>query len=143
MPKIFSVDAAIRENQPYVELRGRLYKLRDMTARERLERLIRFKEEEENRLERRSEELEGLDEEARREAEFAHTSDIIARAAQEALQDLPDEVAEGLTIMEWETLQTAVAEARKMVLPVEPETVPEDRVDKDDRGLKRAGRDVG
>jgi len=106
--KIYSVDAAIRDKLPLVELRGRLYRLRDFTIAERLERALAFKEEQEA--------AEKAAEEAGEVFDFEKLRDIAARVIQEAVVGVPDDVAKTVTELEFEIFKQAVVEARSDVL---------------------------
>lgn len=104
--KIFSIDAAIARNRPQVELRGRLYPVRDMTLEERLRRMVDLYREQ-AALEADADPDEGA------------VRDLRVRAVHEALEGVPDEVAADLTELEFTLLTRAIKEAREMVIPLE------------------------
>lgn len=111
--KVFSVDKAISKNKAHIELRGELYEVRDLTVRERIEKIREFKE----RQERREAEIE----ESGDDSSFDDIQDIIKEAIQEALVGVPDEVAETITEAEWAAIQSAMAEIRRQEMTVEAE----------------------
>jgi len=43
MPKVYSIDSAINKSRPYVELRGELYEVRDLTMKERVKNIIEYR----------------------------------------------------------------------------------------------------
>lgn len=139
MPKRISVDAALANSQPYIYFRGVDYPLRDGTVRERIERMLRFREEQEaaeaaEDAERQSAESEGR--EIDQQAVADRMQAIFAQAVQEALVGVPDEVASTVTEREFKLIQQAVSQAREMVLPEPP--VEEVK----DEDLKRTGEAV-
>lgn len=139
MPKRISVDAALANSQPYIHFRGVDYPLRDGTVRERIERMLRFREEQEaaeaaEDAERQSAESEGR--EIDQQAVADRMQAIFAQAVQEALVGVPDEVASTVTEREFKLIQHAVSQAREMVLPEPP--VEEVK----DEDLKRTGEAV-
>lgn len=122
MAKIYSIDNAINDNKPYVELRGRLYEVRDLTVRERLQKIMNFRD-----RQKKVEEEKGEDE----ELSFEDVQEIISDAVQEALVGVPDEVANSITEREWKALQKTIEAVQEDVFPIdvrEEEDVDEGKV---------------
>lgn len=139
MPKVVSVDAAIRENMPYIEFRGRFYRLRDFTIREQVEQILEFKERQEKAEAEREAALKAVQEaEEEEEAEDggpdleelrANADEAVARqnavfgeAFARTLEDFPAELAEDMTEREIKVMQAAIQEAREVTFPVSAHT---------------------
>lgn len=118
--KRISVDAAIAAATPVIQFRGVDYPLRDLTVRERIERTLEVKAEQEA-IETRAEEEDWS------EAEFGeYLQKTMAKSMQAALEGVPDEVAESITEREFEALLVAVGEARNLTFTMAVEDVGEE-----------------
>lgn len=130
MARIVSVDAAINDHMPYVEFRGRLYALRDITIRERLGRILEFKERQE-RAEAEQAEADAAAKEAENDTTVPveQRQEALREAAQRvqrvhadafatALVDFPVYLAMDMTEREIAVMYDAIAEAQQVVFPV-------------------------
>lgn len=138
MPKVVSVDAAIRGNMPYVEFRGRLYELRDFTLREQVELGLEMREKQEAAEAERdaalaavaeAEEAGEVEEEfdmeelrARADESLDHLHAVYGESFARALVDFPAELIEEMTEREILVLQQAIQEAREITFPVSAES---------------------
>lgn len=148
MPKVVSVDAAIRGNLPYVEFRGRLYQLRDFTLREQIELSLEMHEQQTTAQEEREaalaavveaedDEDEDVDMDVLRERAdetLAELHRVYGKAFARALDGFPAELVEDMTEREVQVLQQAIQEAREVTFPV----VAESRDEVDPKMVGRA-----
>lgn len=157
MPKIVSVDAAIRKNMPYVEFRGELYRLRDLTLRERMKRILEFQERQElaeaeeekaradlaaavsvdasdGGVENESPDVDVDELRARVEERTDLVLKVHADAICHALEDFPRDLAQTMTEREIQVMHEAIQEAAQVVFPVDVEEVED---------LKGRGRAAG
>lgn len=141
MPKVVSVDAALRENMPYVEFRERFYQLRDFTIREQVEMVLDFKEKQEAAEAEREaamkavKEAEADDEDAddvgleelreRSEESVRGVHEVYGEAFSRALVDFPAEMVEDMTEREIKALADAIQKAQEITFPVSVRTQDE------------------
>lgn len=106
--KVYDIDEAVLEQKPYIRLRGKLYPLRDMKVEERL-RLMR------STFERQQE----LDQAGNDPNEAGKKlQDMLGEVLKQALEGVPDKVAESITELEFQAVQTAIAKARNIKLDI-------------------------
>lgn len=105
--KVYSVDRALEERRPHIELKGEVYPLADHRTDEalRLRRKIYLTQ---KRIEERVGEQE--DQEALEDESIDDLQGLIAKTVQIILEGVPDEVARDVTEAEFEILQNTVRE---------------------------------
>ena len=116
--KVFSIDQAIREQTPQVELRGELYKVRDMSVRDRMKAMLDLADTQADREAEAAEKVIAADQ------LWEHLQDIYAQAVQQVLEGVPDEVSGSITEAEFTLLQQAIALARGVELQVGEKKTP-------------------
>lgn len=117
---IWSIDDAVRQARPQIELRGELYELADLLPGEEEMALLELAEAEE-RIIARSEAIDGAKPEERRELLdelLGASADAVAATVKRVLAGVPDEVARSLSVLEYKALIATVGALRE--LPVEP-----------------------
>lgn len=125
--KVYDIDAAVARAVPRIRLRGVLYQLKDMSLRDRLRRLQDFQRRQQALVRKATtgKRIKTPQQEAEVEDSMQR---IMADAIHEALDGVPQDVAESVTEMEFDAIIKAVNAARMTDVEVEGkvEEVPDD-----------------
>lgn len=111
--RVYSIDRALEQEKPKIELRGELYEVADYTLDERLRithELFKKQQKAEEQAEKAEEDFEEGKEIS---THFEAVQDVVAASVKLLLQDVPDEVAENITEREYKLLQATVSKIRE------------------------------
>jgi hypothetical protein len=116
---VWSIDDAVTQAKPLIELRGQLYELADLLPGEEEAALLELAEAEE-RIIARSEAVGKADSEERRNllAELQEASgDAVAATVRRAIAGVPEDVARSITVLEYKALMSTLGALRELPVP--------------------------